>query len=129
MEKVIENNMNVLIFNSFADGYEDDFHFVKGKIIDSVVINLSGNLKPWFVNLYKVVDEDGIEYYGTYNHALGNFDNYFRTIDDHINYLKKIILKNMMNGNNAENKKIYELIANLNRDNLYEYDLNNKCTR
>ena len=129
MEKIIPNGTKVLIFN-YNPSYspkQDERHLIMGIIKESETKEISTlHGSPWNVQAYKVLGEDGTLYYGTYDKGIvGN--NYFRTIEDHIEFIKNIIKSNYetISELNDKNIDLYDYIENL-TDTLYEQESDNE---
>ena len=99
-ENIIATGTEVYVFNRY--GHETKPQ-TKGVIVrrkDSG--DLSEHGSPWSVQVYEVLGEDGIKYFGVHgNNFL--YDNYFRTKENYINYLNRLI-----NHNNDEIDKLKE---------------------
>ena len=102
-ERIIPNGTEVLIFSRFG-------HETK-PITTGVIVNskdsgdLSTHGSPWSVQVYEVLGDNGLKYFGTCNNHF-IYDDYFRTRENYINYLKRMIEYN--------NRKINELNDNNN---------------
>ena len=109
-ENIIATGTEVYVFNKY--GYETKPQ-TKGVIVrskDSGDLSVHGS--SWSVQVYEVLGEDGIKYFGVYGKSF-LYDNYFRTKENYINYLNGLI-----NHNNEEidklkekNSELEELIA------------------
>lgn len=106
MKKIVPNGTQVLIFKYVREwgSNQDNEHFISGIITSSKESeDLSYHGSPYFEQIYKVLGEDGKEYYGTYGNGLvGNA--FFRTIADHTAYLESVISRNNQQIENLENK-------------------------
>ena len=99
-ENIIANGTEVYVFSRY--GYETKPQ-TKGVIVRSKDSgDLSEHGSPWSEQVYEVLGEDGIKYFGVHgNNFL--YDNYFRTKENYINYLNRLI-----NHNNDEIDKLKE---------------------
>ena len=128
MDKIIPNGKRVLIYNyDPKNGNEKKANTVNmGIIMDSELsepynfeelpwyerINTDENQGPFFFRLYKVLGDDGKEYYGAYNCGITG-DSFFITLEDRINEIKEIL------------KEKNELIQKLELEKqMYTYELN-----
>ena len=126
MDKVIPNGTEVLIFNYIPNWgpKQDEERFIRGVIKDSEIIDepdLHGS--SWNVRFYCVLGEDGDTYHGTYDQGMIG-SHYFRTIEDHIDHIKRKIKDNYnkINELNDQNFELFELISSL-RENQNTPDL------
>ena len=93
MEKILQYDEEVLIFKVSNNMKEDKY--IKGKVISSRESeDLSHHGSPWYEEIYDVRGEDGYIYTGTYNRDIIGEGIFFRTPEDHINYLQEKINKN-----------------------------------
>ena len=96
MEKIIPNGTKVLIYKYIREWgpNQDDENYIVGTIQSSKTSDdLSTHGSPYYVQIYEVLGTDGKKYIGTYGTGLiGN--SFFRTIQDHINFLKRKISRN-----------------------------------
>lgn len=105
------NGTEVYVFNKY--GFKTK-PVTKGVIIKS---KNSGNLSIhgsiWSVDVYEVLGEDGIKYFGAYEDAL--YDHYFRTKKNYINFLKSLITYNNseIDSLKEKNNELEELIEGL----------------
>ena len=116
MTKVIPNGTEVLIFKHFKSYKieQDDINFIKGIIICSKESeDLSYHGSTYNEQIYEVLGEDGKMYIGTYDSGLiGNY--IFRTNEDHIKRLNKLIERNNQELLKIQNKNTeYENQINL----------------
>ena len=121
MDKIIPNGTEILIFRYFKSyrNYQDDLNFIKGVIITSKQSeDLSYHGSPYYEQIYEVLGEDGKKYIGTYNSGLiGNY--IFRTREDHIKRLKKLIYLNNQELLKIQNQNTeYETQINLISNNI-----------
>lgn len=117
MRNVLPNGAEVLIFNYISEWgpNQDEEQFIRGVIKSSKRSDdLSSHESTWHEQIYTVLGEDGKEYCGLYGRGIiGNA--FFRTIEDHINYLMSKIsqndqkMKNLENENNTYVQKINDL--------------------
>ena len=99
-ENIIANGTEVYVFNRY--GHETKPQ-TKGVIVRSKDSgDLSEHGSSWSVQVYEVLGEDGIKYFGVYGNRF-LYDNYFRTKENFINYLNRLI-----NHNNEEIDKLKE---------------------
>lgn len=105
MEKIIPNGTEVLIFFNSKNDYEEE-RFIKGVIISSKESeDLSYHGSPWYVQIYKVQDENGQIYEATHQSPLfGAF--YIRTIEGYLAYLEYKIKENQKKINDIENENM-----------------------
>ena len=93
MEKILQYGEEVLIFQVSNNMKENEY--IKGKVISSRESeDLSHHGSPWYEEIYDVRGEDGYIYTGTYNRDIIGEGIFFRTPEDHINYLQEKINKN-----------------------------------
>ena len=124
MERQLNIGDKVLIFNYISSwGIKQDYNrFIEGVVIKKELSDdLSQHGSPWEVMNYKVLGEDGKEYYGNYiEHVLGN--SFFMTREDYINHLRyeKSILKTL-----KDNKNILSMLKKY-KDELEDINKNNK---
>ena len=98
-ENIIANGTEVYVFNRY--GHETKPQ-TKGVIVRSKDSgDLSQHGSSWSVQVYYVQGDDGIKYFGAYGNNL--YDYYFRTKENYINYLNRLI-----NHNNEEIEKLKE---------------------
>ena len=104
-ENIIANGTEVYVFNRY--GHETKSQ-TKGVIVRSKDSgDLSEHGSSWSVQVYEVLGEDGIKYFGNYGNSF-LYDNYFRTKENYINYLNRLI-----NHNNEEIEKLKEKNSDL----------------
>ena len=104
-ENIIANGTEVYVFNRY--GHETKPQ-TKGVIVRSKDSgDLSEHGSSWSVQVYEVLGEDGIKYFGVYGNSF-LYDNYFRTKENYINYLNRLI-----NHNNEEIEKLKEKNSDL----------------
>lgn len=104
-ENIIANGIEVYVFNRYGHEIKPQ---TKGVIVRSKDSgDLSEHGSSWSVQVYEVLGEDGIKYFGVHgNNFL--YDNYFRTKENYINYLNRLI-----NHNNDEIDKLKEKNSDL----------------
>ena len=107
----------VLIFSRVDYKYETVLPlYIKGKVVErNRSDDLSYHGSPWYVDLYKVLGEDGCYYTGTYDHPIiGSV--YFYTREDYIKHLEYVIEKNKDKISELKklNKEIDERIEEIN---------------
>lgn len=93
--KIIPDGTKVLIFK-YGRGWDrqDDENYIVGTVQSSKTSDdLSYHGSPWYVQIYEVLGEDGNIYVGCYGTGIIG-SSYFRTIDDHISFLKNKITNN-----------------------------------
>ena len=108
-EKIIENGTEVLVFSKYGN---PTMPKLKGIIVNSKDSgDLSQHGSPWSLQVYFVLGDDRITYFGTYGGSVIG-DYYFRTKQNYIDYLNRLI-----NGNNRaiidlenKNKELRELM-------------------
>ena len=104
MNDIINNGEEVLIFRG-GEGYlnQDSIKYIRGTIISSYESDdLSYHGSSWYLQLYKVLGEDGKTYictYGTYYKFVASY--FIKTYSDYLKYLDYIIDNN--------NSKIQEI--------------------
>lgn len=104
-ENIIANGTEVYVFNRY--GHETKPQ-TKGVIVRSKDSgDLSEHGSSWSVQVYEVLGEDGIKYFGNYGNSF-LYDNYLRTKENYINYLNRLI-----NHNNEEIEKLKEKNSDL----------------
>ncbi len=104
-ENIIANGTEVYVFNRY--GHETKPQ-TKGVIVRSKDSgDLSEHGSSWSVQVYEVLGENGLKYFGVHGNSF-LYDNYFRTKENYINYLKGLI-----NHNNEEIEKLKEKNSDL----------------
>ena len=93
---IIPNGTEVLIFKYVREwgSNQNDENYILGTVQSSKISDdLSCHGSPWYEQIYEVLGEDGKIYRGNYGSGLiGNC--FFRTKEDHINFLKRKITNN-----------------------------------
>lgn len=114
MEKKLNIGDDVLIFRYIHQWgiHQNIERFIRGNVIKiEMSDDLSYHGSSWYVMNYKVLGEDGKEYFGNYMHpTLG--DSFFMTEEDYILYLERMIAKNQNQilEINKENNRIQKMI-------------------
>ena len=96
-EKLLPNGTEVFIFKYIREWGldQENKNYIRGTIQNSKLTgDLSNHGSIWEKYFYTVLGEDGNTYFGTYGSgSIGG--SFFRTPQDHIQYLKNIKNKNM----------------------------------
>ena len=109
-EKIIPNKTEVLIFSKYGHKTKP---IMKGIIVNSKDSgDLSVHGSSWSVQIYEVLGDDGVKYFGTQED--GFYDYYFRTRENYVDYLNQLINHNNdeINKLKEKNKELKELIKN-----------------
>lgn len=103
MKDIINNGEEVLIFQGKEDLTKDYINFIRGIVISSYESDdLSYHGSSWYLQIYKVLGEDGKTYtctYGSYYKFVAS--HFIKTYPDYLKYIDRIIENN--------NNKIQEL--------------------